>query len=1425
LFISETIKGKYSNIDDSFNVVRNMRVNYVLLCMVANQYLRSSTGNTISASGSHRYNTISPSRTADNDVNEHSIVEVTPDPQRWKVDGRSCANYSGTSETHIFSKPYTADELQFAKFGPDCEEKITTVTKCKAAGEWRDDTWVKGVAEEYDKHDYTGVDEQSEEHVFLDMGVKVDEPLLLRYTPGGDLMIFAEVTQPRREAHSKFVLDDKKLHQPDLSTNFTRTTRTEKKPPNCPRKQLLAKVIKTSQRSRIAPREAKFRSVMNGQRRGFRTKMLVPMQQNTRKQGMCTCYKFQDNGKCKFVDDCRFKGVDEPDPKEMNPQPRPKCKCCRKNHRVKGGSKERKQLAEGQPQKGDKRARGSLEEAKLLEKASGNGHAGLESDFYVSGTQLPCRALPNEKSKVPPLEVLTSKAMSARLHNDVVCTMVDSGTNRSAWTVASNLASNQKVQCNNTGTLNGAHPLVATEVETIDLTEKNRRMPLRNALHTKCMNGNVAPVTQEDSVGVNTTHQKGKCHLVYADSLTFHAEVVTSVDKEPVNGLKCVKLQTQGGRNKANTVSASVIKNRQNESSERSPKTNCPNMKLEPGGQDHHAQLHLNTENAPTPSFPRRDWSCKPPTKPLERIGTDQLRQGSIYVTPATTSADIPFNGPNSLYYHAKHVNSHVCVGGEEGGPRTSTSWTSTTLVTSWESGGSMKGDTGAESDLKCRDLGGHDQNLSYRAASYTKNSCINYFDLRTSTSWTSTTLGTSLGSSESIKGDTGTEKDVNYVIKPARGPNLEKHVRSQLRVRGKCGSSTTTRRRTSVTRRTSSYNAKGRKSSTGTERDVKCVVRTTTPHEPDLQNYARSHLRVSGKADNSTTTSTWTSMTSVISSMSVKDRHGVKGTKSGVKRVVMTTTPHAPNLKKDAKNHFREGGKADNSTTTSTWTSTTCRTSSHGAKSKVDIAGTESSKKSEVKPFSPETASAPQVQPLFQSVQLKQPHADTQAAQRPTTTSSGSSKVSKQEQQEAYTCMLRATGGHDRMKIQSVMDNLTYKAFRNYTEIVKGAKDQLGLKSSGVAKLNANVKVNKSAQAEVKSFNCEVTTSQENAASIEVIQVKENDTTMHVHESVLLPKGQVILKVKWVYDQETDKDGEEVNCDQPTGREGHYTEYVWELKKALDGLVRAGGQWQKHMKASLKEIGCKVSLTDPNTYYKHQGETRVIVLVRGHDLYPTYNKVGKGLGNELAAHVHLAKHLRNKFQAELELVIKVRIFKDVEAGILKLPRVSYVWKVLTRYNLLNCKTVYLLTKLSTWCTVLSRRVPTSTIEVEYNDLEKMLRETKWQTNLPKEIGLFKATTIPTCEDNTTSVQLSSTKVHHQRSKHFSLEWYAVKEVVCQKMSEILPVWNIQKKVNLQTKSASGAVYTVKMDTVKGGGGTKRYLSTLVPPLPILHQK
>lgn len=127
-------------------------------------------------------------------------------------------------------------------------------------------------------------------------------------------------------------------------------------------------------------------------------------------------------------------------------------------------------------------------------------------------------------------------------------------------------------------------------------------------------------------------------------------------------------------------------------------------------------------------------------------------------------------------------------------------------------------------------------------------------------------------------------------------------------------------------------------------------------------------------------------------------------------------------------------------------------------------------------------------------------------------------------------------------------------------------------------------------------------------------------------------------------------------------------------LEKSIYGLKQASRQWNKKLNAVLLEIGMSRSKVDPCIYYRIVNEQDILILtVYVDDILFFFNNEAtvKIIKDKMSTKFHM------KDLGEAKCCIGLRITHNTESNEISLDQSLYIEKVLTRFNMSDCKPVH----------------------------------------------------------------------------------------------------------------------------------------------------
>jgi hypothetical protein len=144
----------------------------------------------------------------------------------------------------------------------------------------------------------------------------------------------------------------------------------------------------------------------------------------------------------------------------------------------------------------------------------------------------------------------------------------------------------------------------------------------------------------------------------------------------------------------------------------------------------------------------------------------------------------------------------------------------------------------------------------------------------------------------------------------------------------------------------------------------------------------------------------------------------------------------------------------------------------------------------------------------------------------------------------------------------------------------------------------------------------------------------------------------------------------EEVYTEQPQMMSDGRPDFVWRLKKSLEGLHQSGRQWYRLLSRTLMELGFKKVLSLPSCFILQRGDVKVLIPLYVDDklLICNSRKFADGLIKDFAAR-HKLRHLGPATQ-----ILGIAIKRDREQRTITLSQPNYINKMLAKFGFADCK-------------------------------------------------------------------------------------------------------------------------------------------------------
>ncbi|GKB34004.1 ribonuclease H-like domain-containing protein, partial [Tanacetum coccineum] len=218
----------------------------------------------------------------------------------------------------------------------------------------------------------------------------------------------------------------------------------------------------------------------------------------------------------------------------------------------------------------------------------------------------------------------------------------------------------------------------------------------------------------------------------------------------------------------------------------------------------------------------------------------------------------------------------------------------------------------------------------------------------------------------------------------------------------------------------------------------------------------------------------------------------------------------------------------------------------------------------------------------------------------------------------------------------------------------------------------------------------------------------------------------------------------------------------VFKLNKSLYGLKQAPMQWNAKLTTALVEHGFEQSKFDYSLYIKHRSDKFITLLVYVDDIVITGNDdIGINEFKLFLSTKFLIKDLGTlKYFLGIEVIendldLKIKAYADVDWA--KCPK--------TRKSVAGfC--IFLGKTLVSWKSKKQATISKSSSEAEYRSMSSAFCEVIWMGNLLHIIGLKNLYPVELFCHNSSAIQIVANPIFHERTKHFELDVYFVREKV-----------------------------------------------------------
>ncbi|KAL9250241.1 Retrovirus-related Pol polyprotein from transposon TNT 1-94-like protein [Drosera capensis] len=126
----------------------------------------------------------------------------------------------------------------------------------------------------------------------------------------------------------------------------------------------------------------------------------------------------------------------------------------------------------------------------------------------------------------------------------------------------------------------------------------------------------------------------------------------------------------------------------------------------------------------------------------------------------------------------------------------------------------------------------------------------------------------------------------------------------------------------------------------------------------------------------------------------------------------------------------------------------------------------------------------------------------------------------------------------------------------------------------------------------------------------------------------------------------------------------------VCKLKKSISGLKQASRQWYHKFHNVITSFGFEPNIADDCIYHKFSGSKHIFLVLYVDDILLASNDIG--LLHETKR--FLSKKFEMKDLGDVSFVLGIQIHRDRLKGVLGLSQKGYIDKVLSRYDMQDCK-------------------------------------------------------------------------------------------------------------------------------------------------------
>ncbi|GJU71912.1 retrovirus-related pol polyprotein from transposon TNT 1-94 [Tanacetum coccineum] len=285
----------------------------------------------------------------------------------------------------------------------------------------------------------------------------------------------------------------------------------------------------------------------------------------------------------------------------------------------------------------------------------------------------------------------------------------------------------------------------------------------------------------------------------------------------------------------------------------------------------------------------------------------------------------------------------------------------------------------------------------------------------------------------------------------------------------------------------------------------------------------------------------------------------------------------------------------------------------------------------------------------------------------------------------------------------------------------------------------------------------------------------------------------------------------EDVYMSLPDGYFDKSDTRVYKLVKSLYGLKHAPRKWNEKLTSVLLENDFKQSKSDFSLFIKNKNGVFIFLLVHVDDIVITGLKVLQSNGILTISKKELLRVVRNfgmlpymhaPLQSHLKLAFRVlRYLKNApRKGISFCKSDDMNLSVFVDSDWAKCKTtrksiigyvVFMGKNLVSWKSKKQSMLSKSSAEAEYKAMNSVTCEVIWIIKVLAELNIETSLPVSLHCDNSSAIQIAANLVFYERTKHFEIELYFLREKVSAGIVKTVKVKSVDNTIDIFTKGLS----------------------------------